>query len=57
MQALECAAQRRPQASTLPGWPNEGLPDWPLERYGLAARHLGQFNGRYLTGTPLPQHP
>jgi len=33
------------------------LPDWPLERYGLAARHLGQFNGRYLTGTPLPQHP
>ena len=36
--------------------PNEGPADWPLERYGLAARHLGQFNGRYLTGTPLPQH-
>jgi Phosphotransferase enzyme family len=27
---------------------------WPLERYTLAARHLGQFNGAYLTGYPLP---
>ena len=24
---------------------------WPLERYGLAARHLGQFSGAYLAGT------
>ena len=22
---------------------------WPMERHGLAARHLGQFNGAYLT--------
>lgn len=29
---------------------------WPLERYGLAARHLGQFNGAYLVGRPLPQY-
>jgi len=36
--------------------PNEGPSEWPMERYGLAARHLGQFNGRYLTGTPVPQH-
>jgi hypothetical protein len=27
---------------------------WPLEHYGLVARHLGQFNGAYLTGEPLP---
>ena len=30
---------------------------WPLARYGLAARHLGQFNGAYLTGRPLPAAP
>ncbi len=27
---------------------------WPLEQYGVAARHLGQFNGAYLVGRPLP---
>jgi hypothetical protein len=27
---------------------------WPLERYALVARHLGRFNGTYLTGAPLP---
>ncbi len=27
---------------------------WPLERFGLAARHLGQLNGAYLAGRPLP---
>jgi hypothetical protein len=32
-------------------------PRWPLERYGLAARHLGQFNGAYLLGQPLPTWP
>jgi hypothetical protein len=30
---------------------------WPLERYGLAARHAGQFNGAYLTGRPIPDLP
>jgi hypothetical protein len=30
---------------------------WPLERYALAARHLGQFNGAYLAGHPLPDWP
>jgi hypothetical protein len=29
-------------------------PRWPLSRYGLVARHLGQFNGAYLAGRPLP---
>lgn len=27
---------------------------WPLQRYGLAARHLGQFNGMYLTQEDMP---
>ena len=30
---------------------------WPLDRYALAARHLGRFNGAYLAGTPLPEQP
>jgi len=30
---------------------------WPLEHYGVVARHLGQFNGAYLTGRPLPSFP
>ena len=30
---------------------------WPLDRYALAARHLGRFNGAYLAGRPLPAHP
>jgi hypothetical protein len=30
---------------------------WPLSRYGLAARHLGQFNGLFLTEQPLPSWP
>jgi hypothetical protein len=32
-------------------------PRWPLERFGLAARHLGQFNGAYLIDLPLPTWP
>jgi hypothetical protein len=27
---------------------------WPLAHYGVVARHLGQFNGAYLTGQPQP---
>ena len=27
---------------------------WPLEQYGVVARHLGQFNGAYLGDRPLP---
>lgn len=30
---------------------------WPLARYGVAARRLGQFNGAYLAGRPLPAYP
>lgn len=30
---------------------------WSLERFGLAARQIGSFNGAYLTGTPYPAYP
>jgi hypothetical protein len=30
---------------------------WPLAYYGTVARHLGHFNGIYLTGEPLPSWP
>jgi hypothetical protein len=29
---------------------------WTIERYALAARHLGRFNGAYAAGRPLPEH-
>jgi hypothetical protein len=29
---------------------------WLLPRYGLAARHLGAFNGIFLAGRPLPMY-
>jgi hypothetical protein len=30
---------------------------WSLDRYALAARHLGRLNGSYLSGRPLPDFP
>ena len=30
---------------------------WPLEQFGLAARHLGQFNGAFLLATDRPHYP
>ena len=30
---------------------------WPLRRFGVAARHLGRFNGAYLAGRPVPEYP
>jgi hypothetical protein len=30
---------------------------WSLEQYGRVARHLGQFNGLYLTTRPIPSDP
>lgn len=30
---------------------------WPLQYYGIAARHLGRFNGAYLAERPLPGWP
>lgn len=33
----------------------EGTHRWPLTRWALAARHMGQMNGAYLAGTPPPR--
>jgi hypothetical protein len=30
---------------------------WPLEHYGVVARHLGQLGGAYLTELPIPSCP
>ena len=30
---------------------------WSIDDYNCAARHLGQFNGNYLVGRPLPNYP
>jgi hypothetical protein len=30
---------------------------WPIEQYAVAARHLGQFNGAYLTEQAIPSSP
>ncbi|HUS17267.1 MAG TPA: hypothetical protein VM536_19900 [Chloroflexia bacterium] len=35
----------------------DGAASWPLTRWALAARHLGRFNGAYLSGRPLPRAP
>jgi hypothetical protein len=33
-------------------------PEWPLEHYGVVARHLGRFNGAYLMGdSTIPSCP
>lgn len=32
-------------------------PKWPLEHYGVVARHLGRFNGAYLAELPIPSEP
>jgi hypothetical protein len=36
---------------------NEIGSPWPLEHYRVVARHLGQFNGVYLTQKSLPKEP
>jgi hypothetical protein len=32
-------------------------PEWPVDYYGVVARHLGRFNGVYLVDRPLPGWP
>jgi Phosphotransferase enzyme family len=36
---------------------NPASQSWSLAEYGQVARHLGRFNGAYLTGQPLPNRP
>jgi hypothetical protein len=33
------------------------IPIWPLDRYGIATRHLGLWNGFYLTQPAIPDYP
>jgi hypothetical protein len=51
--ASRCYAVHEPTEGEVWVWLEElqdaDGPHWSLERYGLAARHLGVFNGRYLT--------
>jgi hypothetical protein len=35
----------------------ESVRVWPLDRYAIAARDLGRFNGAYLAGRPTPSAP
>ena len=35
----------------------DDMPHWSLDRYGAVACHLGQFNGAYLSGHPMPADP
>lgn len=35
----------------------EAAPRWPIDRYRLAARHLGQAQGEFAAGRALPDHP
>lgn len=35
----------------------ESVPLWPLDRYAVAARDLGRFNGAYLAGRAKPDAP
>jgi hypothetical protein len=35
---------------------SEEMDAWDVQRYALAARHLGRFNGTYLAGRPIPDY-
>jgi hypothetical protein len=51
-------AEERPDGCVI--WMEEILdeiPIWPLERHGLAARHLGLLSGLYLTERAAPDFP
>jgi hypothetical protein len=54
------AAEGRPDGTTWL-WLEEVADDhpgpWPRDRFALAARVLGRFNGAYLAGAALPAHP
>ena len=60
--APRCLLVTEPAADEVWLWLEEiaGTPatDWPIERFALAARQLGQFQGMYAAGKqPLPDEP
>ena len=61
LKAPRCFAVQQPTSTSYWLW-LEYVPDvlggsWPLDRYALAARHLGAFNGGFLSRPCLPQSP
>lgn len=61
LRAPRCFGTMRPATNLRWIWLEE-LQDryggtWPLERYALAAHHLGACNAAYLVGRPLPTAP
>jgi hypothetical protein len=61
LRAAACYGVERPGPTLAFVWLEDVIDDypegWPIERYALAARHLGQFNGAYLVDRPLPVAP
>ncbi|HEY3078750.1 MAG TPA: hypothetical protein VGM69_02470 [Chloroflexota bacterium] len=61
LRALRCYGHDEPADGSVWLWlehvQEEGEPTWPLARWALGARHLGQFNGAYLAGRALPRAP
>jgi hypothetical protein len=53
-----CFGVDTPDAATALIWLEDvvetGDQVWPVDRYGMAARHIGAFNGDYLVGRPVP---
>ena len=59
--APRCLGVIEPEENEIWMWLEEIIDEsgkkWSLENYGRAARHFGQFNGSYLTGTAIPSLP
>ncbi|MEH2024762.1 phosphotransferase [Nostoc sp.] len=59
--APRCFAVTEPSANVVWLWLEEiqGIPGtaWPLERFGVAARHLGYLQGSYVMAQSLPSEP
>lgn len=56
--APRCLGEMTPAPGEAWAWltpmSTDAIANWDLELFALVARHLGRFNGAYLTGTPLP---
>ncbi|QLE39633.1 hypothetical protein FD723_03425 [Nostoc sp. C052] len=59
--APRCYAITKPSANVIWLWLEDiqGIPGtaWPLERFGVAARHLGYLQGSYVIAPSLPSEP
>jgi hypothetical protein len=61
LRAPRCFGVEQPDAATAWIWLEDVAdavgPPWSATQYSLAARRLGEFNGAYLAGRPLPTAP